>query len=129
MVVTSSALPLNKPLGRKTEDCGYYNPLNQKTLAREKSIKKKKMPLRVEVVQAPEIGVSSSSSSPGALNGWTLDSWKSKNALQLPQYPDAKELESVLDLLKTFPPLIFAGETRKLEERIGEAAMGKAFLL
>jgi len=87
------------------------------------------MALRVEAVQVPEIGVLSSSSTPGSLNGWTLDSWKSKNALQLPQYPDAEELESVVDLLKTFPPLVFAGETRKLEERLGEAALGKAFLL
>lgn len=130
MAVRSSALPLNKPLGRTAEDSGFNSPLNQKILARAKSIqKKKKMPLRVEAVQAPEIGVSSSSSSPGALNGWTLESWKSKNALQLPQYPDPEELESVVDLLETFPPLVFAGETRKLEERLGEAALGKAFLL
>lgn len=130
MAVRSSALPMNKPLGRTAEDSGFNSPLNQKILARAKSIqKKKKMPLRVEAVQAPEIGVSSSSSSPGALNGWTLESWKSKNALQLPQYPDPEELESVVDLLETFPPLVFAGETRKLEERLGEAALGKAFLL
>nr|ABR16929.1 unknown [Picea sitchensis] len=129
MSVTRCALPLNKPLGRTAEDCGFYNPLNQKMLAREKCIKRKKMPLIVEAVQVPEIGVPSSSSSPGSLNGWKLDSWKSKNALQLPQYPDAEELDSVVDLLKTFPPLVFAGETRKLEERLGEAALGKAFLL
>lgn len=129
MSVTRSPLPLNKPLGRTAEDCGFYNPLNQKMLARAKGIKRKKMALRVEAVQVPEIGVLSSSSTPGSLNGWTLDSWKSKNALQLPQYPDAEELESVVDLLKTFPPLVFAGETRKLEERLGEAALGKAFLL
>nr|ABK24343.1 unknown [Picea sitchensis] len=129
MSVTRCALPLNKPLGRTAEDCGFFNPLNQKRLAREKCIKRKKMPLIVEAVQVPEIGVPSSSSSPGSLNGWKLDSWKSKNALQLPQYPDAEELDSVVDLLKTFPPLVFAGETRKLEERLGEAALGKAFLL
>lgn len=128
MSVTRSPLALNKILGRTAEDCGFYNPLNQKMLARAKGIKRK-MALRVDAVQVPQIGVPSSSSTPGSLNGWTLDSWKSKNALQLPQYPDAKELESVVDLLKNFPPLVFAGETRKLEERLGEAALGKAFLL
>lgn len=129
MSVTRSRLPLNKPLGRTAEDCGFYSPLNQKMLARAKGIKRKKLALRVDAVQVPEIGVLSSSSTPGSLTGWTLDSWKSKNALQLPQYPDAEELESVVDLLKTFPPLVFAGETRKLEERLAEAALGKAFLL
>lgn len=129
MSVTRSPLPLNKPLGRTAEDCGFYSPLNQKMLARAKGIKRKKLALRVDAVQVPEIGELSSSSTPGSLTGWTLDSWKSKNALQLPQYPDAEELESVVDLLKTFPPLVFAGETRKLEERLGEAALGKAFLL
>ncbi|GLJ14364.1 hypothetical protein SUGI_0232090 [Cryptomeria japonica] len=61
--------------------------------------------------------------------GWTPDSWKSKKALQLPNYPDPAELESTAKLLETFPPLVFAGEARKLEERLGDAALGKAFLL
>lgn len=50
-------------------------------------------------------------------------------ALQLPEYPDQNELESVLETLSTFPPIVFAGEARKLEEKIGQAAMGNAFLL
>lgn len=60
---------------------------------------------------------------------WTVDSWKSKKALQLPEYPNQEELESVLKTLEAFPPIVFAGEARSLEERLGEAAMGKAFLL
>ncbi|GMH14464.1 hypothetical protein Nepgr_016305 [Nepenthes gracilis] len=60
---------------------------------------------------------------------WTLDSWKSKNALQLPEYPDKNELDSVLETIEAFPPLVFAGEARSLEERLAEAAMGNAFLL
>ncbi|KAF3628205.1 Phospho-2-dehydro-3-deoxyheptonate aldolase 1, chloroplastic [Capsicum annuum] len=60
---------------------------------------------------------------------WNLDSWKSKKALQLPEYPDEKELESVLKTLESNPPLVFAGEARSLEEKLGEAALGKAFLL
>ena len=58
-----------------------------------------------------------------------MDSWKSKKALQLPEYPDENELEKVLKKLESFPPIVFAGEARMLEERLGEAAMGKAFLL
>lgn len=60
---------------------------------------------------------------------WNLDSWKSKKALQLPEYPNQEELESVLRTLDAFPPIVFAGEARSLEERLGEAAMGNAFLL
>ncbi|KAF6170342.1 hypothetical protein GIB67_043032 [Kingdonia uniflora] len=60
---------------------------------------------------------------------WTIDSWKSKKALQLPEYPDQKELQLVLQTLEAFPPIVFAGEARKLEDRLAEAAMGNAFLL
>lgn len=60
---------------------------------------------------------------------WSVDSWRSKKALQLPEYPNKDDLESVLKTIEDFPPIVFAGEARSLEERLGEAAMGKAFLL
>ncbi|KAE9448341.1 hypothetical protein C3L33_19752, partial [Rhododendron williamsianum] len=60
---------------------------------------------------------------------WTPDSWKSKPAVQLPEYPNKAELESVLKTLESFPPIVFAGEARSLEERLGQAALGNAFLL
>ncbi|GLJ14363.1 hypothetical protein SUGI_0232080 [Cryptomeria japonica] len=60
---------------------------------------------------------------------WKPDSWKYKKVIQLPKYSDPTELESTTKLLETFPPLVFAGEARKLEERLGDAALGKAFLL
>ncbi|KAH0900887.1 hypothetical protein HID58_040390 [Brassica napus] len=60
---------------------------------------------------------------------WSLDSWKSMKALQLPEYPDQKDLDSVLETLSSYPPIVFAGEARKLEEKLGQAAMGQAFML
>ncbi|XP_031122613.1 phospho-2-dehydro-3-deoxyheptonate aldolase 1, chloroplastic-like [Ipomoea triloba] len=60
---------------------------------------------------------------------WAVDSWKSKKALQLPEYPDQVELDTVLKTIESFPPIVFAGEARSLEEKLGEAAMGRAFLL
>nr|CAB3455002.1 unnamed protein product [Digitaria exilis] len=60
---------------------------------------------------------------------WAIDSWKSKKALQLPEYPNQEELDSVLKTIETFPPVVFAGEARHLEERLAEAAMGRAFVL
>lgn len=50
-------------------------------------------------------------------------------ALQQPTYPDAESLARVESVLGDFPPLVFAGEARSLEERLGEAALGNAFLL
>lgn len=60
---------------------------------------------------------------------WGPNSWRSKVALQQPTYPDAEELENVVNTLQSFPPLVFAGEARSLEERLHDAALGKAFLL
>uniref|UniRef100_A0ACD5UKB6 Uncharacterized protein n=1 Tax=Avena sativa TaxID=4498 RepID=A0ACD5UKB6_AVESA len=60
---------------------------------------------------------------------WAVDSWKSKKALQLPEYPNKEELDTVLQTIETFPPIVFAGEARHLEERLAEAAMGRAFVL
>ncbi|KAF5746793.1 phospho-2-dehydro-3-deoxyheptonate aldolase 1 chloroplastic-like [Tripterygium wilfordii] len=60
---------------------------------------------------------------------WTVESWKLKKALQLPEYPDQEAFESVLKTLDSSPPIVFAGEARSLEERLGEAAFGNAFLL
>lgn len=60
---------------------------------------------------------------------WSVDSWRSKKALQLPEYPNKKELDEILKTIASFPPIVFAGEARHLEEKLGEAAMGRAFLL
>ncbi|XP_008647159.1 phospho-2-dehydro-3-deoxyheptonate aldolase 2, chloroplastic [Zea mays] len=66
---------------------------------------------------------------PAALGNWAVDSWRSKKALQLPEYSNAEELDAVLKTIETFPPVVFAGEARHLEERMAEAAMGRAFVL
>ncbi|KAF9602113.1 hypothetical protein IFM89_025158 [Coptis chinensis] len=71
----------------------------------------------------------SASNNNNASATWSVDTWKSKKALQIPSYPNKEELDSVLNELTRFPPLVFAGEARKLEERLGDAALGKAFLL
>ncbi|RRT42480.1 hypothetical protein B296_00056013 [Ensete ventricosum] len=60
---------------------------------------------------------------------WVVDSWKAKKALQLPEYPDENELTEVLQTIESFPPIVFAGEARHLEERLADAAVGRAFLL
>ncbi|CAN1195592.1 Phospho-2-dehydro-3-deoxyheptonate aldolase 2, chloroplastic [Linum perenne] len=75
------------------------------------------------------VSVSTSSRSSSVSSDWTVESWREKPAVQLPDYPDKEELESVLQTLSTFPPIVFAGEARNLEDKIANAAVGQAFLL
>src|SRR3982751_4061344 len=60
---------------------------------------------------------------------WNPGSWRGKPIKQVPQYPDASALASVETRLKTYPPLVFAGEARNLMSSLGDVAQGKAFLL
>ena len=60
---------------------------------------------------------------------WSPNSWRSKPALQMPSYPDARATSAVEERLRSFPPLVFAGEARKLKRILGEVSEGKAFLL
>jgi 3-deoxy-7-phosphoheptulonate synthase len=60
---------------------------------------------------------------------WAPDSWRTKPVSQVPDYPDAAKLQSAEERLRTYPPLVFAGEARRLMENLGNVAEGKAFLL
>ncbi|MFY7851241.1 MAG: 3-deoxy-7-phosphoheptulonate synthase, partial [Brevundimonas sp.] len=60
---------------------------------------------------------------------WTPQSWRAKPIQQAPSYPDAKALADVEATLATFPPLVFAGEARKLKRDLAKVAAGEAFLL
>ncbi|ALN73106.1 MULTISPECIES: class II 3-deoxy-7-phosphoheptulonate synthase [unclassified Aureimonas] len=60
---------------------------------------------------------------------WNPASWRSKAIEQAPAYPDANALAETEKRLASFPPLVFAGEARKLKRALGEVAEGRAFLL
>ncbi|MHB8285272.1 MAG: class II 3-deoxy-7-phosphoheptulonate synthase [Caulobacteraceae bacterium] len=61
---------------------------------------------------------------------WTPASWRSKTAKHVPfDYPDADALMRAEDRLRSMPPLVFAGEARKLKTMLGNVARGDAFLL
>jgi 3-deoxy-7-phosphoheptulonate synthase len=47
----------------------------------------------------------------------------------MPDYPDAAALAAVVSKLASYPPLVFAGEARKLKNQLAEVAEGRAFLL
>ncbi len=60
---------------------------------------------------------------------WTPDSWRRKPARQMPAYPTPEALAAVEHRLAAFPPLVFAGEARRLKEALARVANGEAFLL
>ena len=60
---------------------------------------------------------------------WQLDSWKKYKAKHIPDYKDPEHLNRVLETLKGFPPLVFAGEVRSLSNSLAEVAEGNGFLL
>jgi len=59
---------------------------------------------------------------------WTPAGWRSKPAKQMPVYADAAALTNVEARLAQLPPLVFAGEARKLKKRLAQVAKGEAFL-
>ncbi|HEV2100448.1 MAG TPA: 3-deoxy-7-phosphoheptulonate synthase, partial [Stellaceae bacterium] len=60
---------------------------------------------------------------------WSPESWRGLPIRQVPGYSNEAALARVEDTLHNFPPLVFAGEARRLEERLAAVAAGKAFLL
>ena len=60
---------------------------------------------------------------------WSPQSWKQRPAAQQPVWPDADVLEHILKTLSGLPPLVFAGEARRLTGALAEVAQGRAFLL
>ncbi len=63
------------------------------------------------------------------MSEWSPRSWKDRPVEQQPDWPDAEALERVVKSLGALPPLVFAGEARKLTAKLGEVAAGRAFLL
>ena len=57
------------------------------------------------------------------------ETWRNKPIEQAPVYPNLGQLADVEAQLKTFPPLVFAGEARSLKAKLAQVAKGEAFLL
>ncbi len=60
---------------------------------------------------------------------WTPQSWRALPIRQQPHYSDAAARAAAEVRLQKSPPLVFAGEARRLRDRLAEVAEGKAFLL
>jgi len=55
--------------------------------------------------------------------------WRAKARAQMTDYPDTAALNAAEAQLAKYPPLVFAGEARRLKKALALAAEGKAFLL
>jgi len=60
---------------------------------------------------------------------WSPESWRGKPIQQAPDYPDAAACAAVEATLRNYPPLVFAGEARRLKGALAAVAAGRAFLL
>jgi len=64
-----------------------------------------------------------------AADRWSPESWRARPVAQVPDYPDAQALSDVERQIAGFPPLVFAGEARKLKRTLAKVSAGEAFLL
>ncbi len=60
---------------------------------------------------------------------WDPNSWRDCPIRQVPVYPDVTRLEEMEARIGKYPPLVFAGEARRLKAHLALAAEGKAFVL
>jgi 3-deoxy-7-phosphoheptulonate synthase len=60
---------------------------------------------------------------------WTPDTWRTRPIRQVPTYPDAGALAAMEEKLRRYPPLVFAGEARRLKAALALVADGRAFTL
>jgi 3-deoxy-7-phosphoheptulonate synthase len=58
-----------------------------------------------------------------------IESWRTLPAAQQPEWPDNEALGTALADLRSYPPLVFAGECDQLRGRLASVAKGEAFLL
>ncbi|SMX31245.1 class II 3-deoxy-7-phosphoheptulonate synthase [Octadecabacter ascidiaceicola] len=63
------------------------------------------------------------------MTDWKKSDWRSKPRVQMPDYTDAAALAAVEEKLSSYPPLVFAGEARRLREHLAAVSRGEAFLL
>ncbi|WP_425039341.1 class II 3-deoxy-7-phosphoheptulonate synthase [Primorskyibacter sp. S187A] len=63
------------------------------------------------------------------MSDWQTSDWRNKPRVQMPDYPDMDALNKVEAQLSKYPPLVFAGEARRLKSELAAAGRGEAFLL
>jgi len=57
--------------------------------------------------------------------GWKKSDWRAKPRIQMPDYPDTAALNAVEAQLAKYPPLVFAGEARRLKNAARTGRQGR----
>ncbi|MFQ5534397.1 MAG: class II 3-deoxy-7-phosphoheptulonate synthase [Sphingomonadales bacterium] len=60
---------------------------------------------------------------------WKPESWRDRPARQMPVYADEALCGEVTEKLRSYPPLVFAGEATNLRRQLADVCEGRAFLL
>ena len=63
------------------------------------------------------------------MSEWQKSDWRAKPRVQMPDYLDEAALASVEGKLASYPPLVFAGEARRLKSHMAAVSRGEAFML
>jgi 3-deoxy-7-phosphoheptulonate synthase len=63
------------------------------------------------------------------IQDWSPESWRARPSRQMPHYPDAQALAAAEARLRRYPPLVFAGEARRLQAAMARASDGRGFVL
>lgn len=63
------------------------------------------------------------------MSQWQPTTWRELPILQQPTYKDQALLQDVEQKLSSYPPLVFAEETRSLYKELAEVSRGRGFLL
>lgn len=63
------------------------------------------------------------------MTDWKKSDWRNKPRVQMPDYTETATLNAVEEKLSTYPPLVFAGEARRLRSHLADVSRGDAFLL
>ncbi len=63
------------------------------------------------------------------MSEWHKSDWRKLPRVQMPDYTDDAKLKAVEAKLASYPPLVFAGEARRLKSLLRKVSRGEAFLL
>ena len=74
-------------------------------------------------IQGPSRTAAKAQSRSSSAADWTPTSWRGRPAQQMPVYSDAAALASAEARLRRFPPLVFAGEARKLKAALAKVGV------
>src|SRR4029453_8904600 len=80
-------------------------------------------------IQGPSRTAAKAQSRSSSAADWTPTGWRGRPAPPMPVYAGAAVLASAEARLRRYPPLVFAGEARKLKAALAKVAAGDAFLL